>query len=93
MSFDVVGFDLTEGLIHFLKVFGGVLAVALFAAFLVSILKNGLSGAKLFFQGLGRGLSDFLQTSPKRVWAITVLTWKEASRKKALFVFVDFCHC
>ncbi|MBL4883427.1 MAG: hypothetical protein JKY95_02675 [Planctomycetaceae bacterium] len=90
MSFDVVGFDLTEGIIHFLKVFGGVLAAALFAAFLISILKNGVSGAGLFFKGLGRGCSDFLQTSPKRVWAITVLTWREASRKKALFVFVIF---
>lgn len=90
MSFDVVGFNLTEGIVHFLKVFGGVLAVALFVAFLASILKNGVSGMSLFFQGIRRGCSDFIQTSPGRVWAITVLTWREASRKKALFVFVIF---
>ncbi len=90
MSFDVVGFDLTEGVVHFLKVFGGVLGAALLIALLVSLLKYGTRGVGLFFQGLGRGCRDFLRTSPSRVWAIAVLTWKEATRKKALFVFVIF---
>ncbi len=90
MSFDVVGFNLAEGVVHFLKVFGGVFAAALFFAFLISLLKYGARGAGLFFLGIGRGCSDFIHTSPKRVWAITVLTWREAARKKALFVFVIF---
>ncbi len=90
MSFDVVGFNLAEGVVHFLKVFGSVLGAALLVAFLISLLKFGSRGAGLFFQGIGRGCSDFIHTSPKRVWAITVLTWREATRKKALFVFVIF---
>jgi len=90
MSFDVVGFNLAEGVVHFLKVFGGVLGAALLFAFLISLLKFGARGAVLFFQGIGRGCSDFIHTSPQRVWAITGLTWREATRKKALFVFVIF---
>jgi len=90
MSFDVVGFDFLEGLTHFLKVFGGILAAALVVSLIIAFLKYGPRGFGLFFKTIWQAIVDFAHTSPRRVWAITMLTWKESSRKKALFVFVVF---
>jgi len=90
MSFDVVGFNFLEGLTHFLKVFGGVALTALIVSFILALIQYGGRGPGLYFKTLWQALVDFVHTSPRRVWAITELTWKESARKKALFVFVVF---
>ncbi|MCA8987564.1 MAG: ABC transporter permease, partial [Planctomycetaceae bacterium] len=90
MSFDVVGFDFLDGLIHFLKVFGGIAAIALIASFILSLVTYGGRGFGLFFKTLYEAVVDFARTSPRRVLALAYHTWLEATRKKALFVFVVF---
>ena len=44
---------------------------------------------KVFFATL-HGIAEFVSLSPRRVYAITLLTFKESIRKKALLVFVVF---
>jgi hypothetical protein len=42
------------------------------------------------FCGIGNALAELLGMSPRRVWALSMLTFKEAMRRKALLVFVIF---
>lgn len=90
MSFDVVDFDFWAGLLHYLQVFGSIILLALVVSGLVLLIGHGSAGFAKFGQGLIGFLSDFLRTSPRRVGAICLLTWKEATRRKALYVFVIF---
>ena len=90
MSFDVVDFNLWAGLLHFLQVFCGIAVVFLVAGFLISLIQHGAGGVAGFLKGLTEFATDFARTSPQRIWAICLLTWKEATRRKALYVFVIF---
>lgn len=90
MSFDVVNYSFLEGLAHFAKIFLVLLAVLSIGGLLVSLSRDGVAGAKRFGAAWGAAFYDLFHTSFRRIWAIALLTWKEATRKKALFVFVVF---
>lgn len=66
----------------------GVLALLVLGlAFLIAAIARGVVGAKAFFAGLAAGAADLAMVTPKHVWAIAQLTWREALRRKALYVF------
>lgn len=50
-------------------------------------------GGKLFLNGLWGGVKDLLFMSPKRIWAIAVLVFRESVRRKTLLVMVVFAIC
>jgi hypothetical protein len=90
MSFDVVPFDVLQGVILWLKVmwFSAMLVIVVLA--LGSISFMGLSGPKAVARHLYEGLKDISELSIRRIWALGMLTLREAVRRKALLVFVLF---
>ena len=47
-------------------------------------------GGKIFLSGLWAGIKDLVGMSPKRIWAIAVLVFRESVRRKTLLVMVVF---
>ncbi|MBW3538779.1 MAG: hypothetical protein KY476_00765 [Planctomycetes bacterium] len=90
MSFDAEAFSILQGITHWLLIFSAVFGIALVVAFLTSLVAGGAAGPGLFFNRLSEGAADAASTSWRRVWALTMLTYKEAFRRKALLVFVVF---
>lgn len=90
MDFNIVNFDLSQGLLSYLQIFGVGIAVAVIISFLLSFAKGGTAGPQLFFRNLLAGFQDFAKSSPRRIYSIADLTIKESVRKKALYAFVIF---
>lgn len=90
MSFDPIPYDLLPNFLHWLKTIGGFAAIVLVVAFMTSIVANGLAGPRVLFQRLRDGFHDLTRLSCRRIWALAMLTFKEAVRRKALMVFVVF---
>ena len=94
MNFDAKPFllfsNFDNGLLHWLRVFGGFAGVIFAATVLISLGIYGVSGPVAVMGRVRQGLHDFLNLSPKRIWAIAWLTIIEAVRRKALLVFVVF---
>lgn len=91
MEFNPVIYSAGEGLNHWLVVFATLGAVLLLVAFVMAILGRGAKGPELFGVAVVSSVKDLLGISLKRILAIANLTFKEAIRRKALFVFVVFC--
>lgn len=94
MNFDAKPFllfsNFDNGVLHWLRVFGGFVGVIFAATVLVALGIYGVSGPVAVMSRVRQGLHDFLNLSPKRIWAIAWLTIIEAVRRKALLVFVVF---
>lgn len=94
MNFDAKPFllfsNFDNGLLHWLRVFGGFTGVVFAAAVLIALGVYGVSGPVAVMGRVRQGLHDFLNLSLKRIWAIAWLTIVEAVRRKALMVFVVF---
>lgn len=94
MNFDAKPFllfsNFDNGVLHWLRVFGGFVGVIFAATILISLGIYGVSGPVAVMGRIRQGLHDFLNLSPKRIWAIAWLTIIEAVRRKALLVFVVF---
>lgn len=90
MTFNPTPYDLASAAVYWLTVFGGFAALALFVAFVTSVAALGLEGPKAFVARLRDGVVDFTRLSCRRIWAISMLTFREAVRRKALAVFVVF---
>lgn len=90
MTLQPVSFDLLEGAIQWLVVFGGFAATFLAVAVATSIPIHGKSGPGRVLRGALRGVIDVFTVSPRRVYAIAMLAFKESVRRKALLVFVVF---
>ncbi|MGE5195184.1 MAG: ABC transporter permease subunit [Deltaproteobacteria bacterium] len=83
-------FDVAAGLTHWAIVMAAVLIVVFVTALLTSVLALGLAGPwEVVVQILG-GVRDLLGTSPRRCLALAQLTFREAWRKKTLWVFAVF---
>ena len=91
MEFNPEIYSTIEGLSHWLFVFAALAAVLLLLAFVLSLLSRGAKGPELFGAAVVSSIKDLLGISLKRIMAIASLTFKEAIRRKALFVFVVFC--
>ncbi len=81
---------LLESLRNWLAVAGGLIAVVLFVSLLNLLLTRGVSGLFVFAEELIGIIKDVFSLSPRRIWALTRLTFMEAYRRKTLAVFVVF---
>ena len=75
---------------NWLIVAGSLTFVVLFVSMMNLLISRGGSGVRVFFEELGGIISDLFHLSPRRIWALTRLTFMEAYRRKALSVFVVF---
>ena len=80
-------FDAGAAALEWLLVFGVLGGCVLALGLLLTLLTRGPSGAKGFAASLAAGLKDLALISPGRVWALAQLTWREALRRRALYVF------
>jgi hypothetical protein len=90
MDFDRPTIDLANALgtwVLILLVFGGV---ALFVAVMVSLLVAGLKGPGLVAEMLFRGARDLFTAAPRRIWAVTVLVFRESVRRKVFWIGAVF---
>lgn len=90
MQFDAPILDMGRTLGLWAAFFAGFLLIAFIISLLSSMFQHGGRGPGLVFQGIADGLQELFSLSPRRLWAITLLTFKEAIRRKALLVFVVF---
>ncbi len=90
MTLQPVSFELLDGVIQWLVVFAGFAATFLAVAIATSVPLYGASGPVRVLKGALAGLKDVLTVSPRRVYAIAMLAFKESVRRKALLVFVVF---
>jgi hypothetical protein len=90
LSFDPVAFNLAEGLKHWVTVMLVVAVVAFFTALVTSLLASGLAGPWQLFVHLGGAIRDLAGTSLRRCLALSQLTFREAVRRKTLWVFAVF---
>ena len=90
MNLQPVDFDLLFGIGLWAVVTGSFIILFLIVAFATSFPLHGIAGPGRVIAGTLRGFKEFLTPSPRRVYAIALLTFKESIRKKALLVFVVF---
>lgn len=90
MNFDSVPFPLDTSFQLWLTVFGSATLIVLFVSLLATVASLGGRGLAVFANELGAMLGDFFSISPRRVFALAQLTFREAYRRKALMVFVVF---
>ncbi|MDA0808157.1 MAG: hypothetical protein O2945_10770 [Planctomycetota bacterium] len=90
MNLQPVDFDLLFGTGLWAVVTGSFIILFLIVAFATSFPLYGAAGPGRVIAGTLRGFKEFLSPSPRRIYAIAILTFKESIRKKALLVFVVF---
>jgi hypothetical protein len=90
LSFDPETFHLTHGIVKWLAIVGIVAGISLFASIVLSLLLLGTIGPWYTIKEIGGEIADFLATAPRRVMALTKLTFLEAMRRKTLYVLLVF---
>lgn len=86
MDFDPTPYPILDAVLTWLAIGGTFIALVALVTVLIAML-TGVRGLKRKFV---TGLTDFLVLSPKRVWAMSMLTFREAIRNKVLLIFVVF---
>jgi hypothetical protein len=90
LNFNPVPFDIAAGLTHWAVVMLAVLLVVFVTTLIISVGTLGLAGpAEVLVQILG-AFGDLFGTSPRRCLALMQLTFREALRRKTLWVFAVF---
>lgn len=77
-------------MLGWLQLVGVLLAIGLVLGLLLSLTSHGANGFNVFVGGVRSFFGELFSLSPKRIVALTSLTLKEATRRKALLVFVVF---
>lgn len=90
MTFDPQPFDVLQGLLDWAEVFGIGIAIAVVVSLLVSLFVNKGRWLRAFGRQAARLGKESVHVSPRRTWAVAMLTFREAARRKALFVFIVF---
>lgn len=90
MSLQPVEFELLFGIVQWAIVFGSFVLLFLIVSMATSFPLYGAAGPGRVLAAMLRGFKEFVSPSPRRVYAIASLTFKESIRKKALLVFVVF---
>ncbi len=83
-------FNLAEGVLRWLIAFGLVVAVSLLVSLVGSLAAYGAAGPARLLGRLAFSARDLSNFSPRRIFAISLLTYREAIRRKALLTFVVF---
>jgi hypothetical protein len=90
MDFNPTPFNFATALQTWLQVFGAAVLILGGATLLGLVASRGATGLVIWANELGGMLRDVASISPRRVWALAQLTFREARRRKALLVFVVF---
>src|SRR5579863_6554650 len=90
MSHDPVPFHLIESLITWAAITGLAVLAGVVACTLVLICTLGTKGIPAMFHGTFGAFEDLFGTSWRRVWALAMLTFREAVRRKTLLVLAVF---
>jgi hypothetical protein len=90
LSFDPQPFDFVYGPITWLAVVLASTLVIGIAFLVISVLTSGLTGLLRPFTEVGAGFADLAGTSMRRLWALTMLSFREALRRKVLLVLFVF---
>jgi len=90
VGFETEVFNLQAGILHWLMVVGVFLAIATVVSVIVSLAWSGPGGLTHFADNISSGFYDTFAISPRRVWALAMLTFKESWRSKAFLVFILF---
>lgn len=90
MTFDPQQFDILRGLGEWGIILGVVLGLAAVIGLLVSLLVHRGRAFGAFGSQTGRLVREAVDVSPRRIWALTMLTFRESVRRKALLVGVVF---
>ncbi|QDT37023.1 ABC transporter permease [Stratiformator vulcanicus] len=87
---DLTAFPLVEALQSWAIIVGVLAGISLVLALLAALISTGGAGFNRAVGAILDAFVDVLKTSPGRVWALAMLTFKESARRKALLVFVIF---
>lgn len=79
-----------RSLMNWAVVAGSLTLLVLVVSLLNLLTTRGFSGIRVFFEEISGMINDLVHLSPRRIWALTRLTFMEAYRRKALAVFVVF---
>ncbi len=90
MSIETQPFDFLDAIAHWGQAVGAFLVLVIIASCGLSLLTHGKDGPVLVLRWVPRFFTDLFQLSPRRVFAIAQLTFREAVRRKALVVFGMF---
>ncbi len=90
MNFDAVPFPVLYSFILWAIVIGSATSIVLVISLMATIVSVGVRGPLVFANELGAMVGDLISLSPRRIFALAQLTFREAIRRKALMVFVVF---
>jgi hypothetical protein len=90
MYFDVLPFDVLQGLSHWIKVVGFIAILVFLVTTVAALASMGPRGFLAVLRQVYEGVRDVSELSWRRIWALSMLTIREAVRRKALLVFVIF---
>jgi hypothetical protein len=94
MYFDVSPYEVLLGLGHWIKVVGFIVFLVLIVTTVAAIASVGPRGFMAVMRQLFEGVRDASELLTfgawRRIWAVSMLTIREAVRRKALLVFVIF---
>ncbi len=90
MNFDPVPFPLLQSFLLWAIVVGSATTIVLLVSLMATVVAVGARGPLVFANELGAMVGDLFSLSPRRIFALAQLTFREAIRRKALMVFVVF---
>lgn len=90
MNFESVPFPLLQSFLLWALVAGSATVIVLVVSLLATVVSVGTRGPLVFVNELGAMVGDLFSLSPRRIFALAQLTFREAVRRKALMVFVVF---
>ncbi len=90
MVVEISPFNLTHGLVYWLLVMVAAVVISLIVGLVASLAAYGSSGPNRLAITIQRGIKDLLFLSPRRIFAIAILTFKESQRRKAFMIGLLF---
>lgn len=90
MDFDPTPFAFGAAAEHWLMITGVCLGMMAVVSLLVMLGSRGTRGFTMWVGEVGGMASDLVSLSPRRIFALSQLTFREAIRRRALLVFVVF---
>ncbi|MBI1348409.1 hypothetical protein GC163_19220 [bacterium] len=90
MDFDPTPFNFAAAGINWLLIVGVCLGLMTVVSLLVMAGSRGTRGLTMWTDEVGLMASDLVSLSPRRIFALSQLTFREAIRRRALLVFVVF---
>ena len=90
MDFDPQAFEFSAAIWSWLLICGSAAAILAAVSLFFCLVSRGGAGATAWANEIVGILQDVISISPRRVFALAQLTFREAIRRKALLVFVVF---